>query len=158
TTRLETTNDTWLASSVTLDGNLLALANLWLVEVFETRTGRFVDRLEPLPGYADSIELSPAGRFLALSINATWRRREIAAHRFIWTGKGHRDRIPSTRFSPDQKMIATGSWDSTLRLWDVATGKALAVLTGHKAAVLNSAFSPDGKTLATKSDDRTIKV
>jgi WD40 repeat protein len=54
-------------------------------------------------------------------------------------------------------MIATGSWDSDVRLWDVATGKELAVLTGHKAAVLNCAFSPDGRTLATKSDDRTIK-
>jgi len=54
-------------------------------------------------------------------------------------------------------MIATASWDSDVRLWDVETGKELAVLTGHKAAVLNCAFSPDGRTLATKSDDRTIK-
>jgi WD40 repeat protein len=54
-------------------------------------------------------------------------------------------------------MIATGSWDSDVRLWDVATGKERAVLTGHTAAVLNCAFSPDGRTLATKSDDRTIK-
>jgi WD40 repeat protein len=55
-------------------------------------------------------------------------------------------------------MIVTGSWDSDVRLWDVATGKELAVLTGHKASVLNCAFSRDGRTLATKSDDRTIKL
>ena len=54
-------------------------------------------------------------------------------------------------------MIATGSWDSDVRLWDVATGKELAVLTGHTASVLNCIFSPDGRTLATKSDDRTIR-
>ena len=54
-------------------------------------------------------------------------------------------------------MIATGSWDSDVRLWNVATGKELAMLTGHKASVLNYAFSPDGRTLATKCDDRAIK-
>jgi WD40 repeat protein len=54
-------------------------------------------------------------------------------------------------------MIATASWDTDVRLWEVATGKELAVLTGHRAAVLNCAFSPDGRTLASKSDDRTIK-
>ena len=54
-------------------------------------------------------------------------------------------------------MIATGSWDSDARLWDVETGKEMAVLTGHTASVLNCVFSPGGRTLATKSDDRTIK-
>jgi WD40 repeat protein len=54
-------------------------------------------------------------------------------------------------------MVATGSWDHTARLWDVATGKELAVLTSHKAPLRSCVFSPDGRTLATGSDDRTIK-
>jgi WD40 repeat protein len=108
-------------------------------------------------GLIDSIELSRDGQLLAIGTGNSGMLWNIAQRRAMWTGKGHRDRVFSIRFSPDQKMIVTASWDSDVRLWDVATGKELAVLTGHTAAVLNSAFSPDGRTLATKSDDRTIK-
>jgi WD40 repeat protein len=156
TTRLSTTNVAWGFSSITPDGNFLALANSRLIEIFETRTGRRVDPLER-GGIIDSIGLSPDGQFLAIGTGNSGLLWDIAAHRFIWTAKGHRSRIHTIRFSADQKMIVTGSWDSSVRLWDVATGKELALLTGHKAAVLNCAFAPDGRTLATKSDDRTIK-
>jgi len=157
TTRLETTNVTWGYSSITPDGNLLALANnKGLIEIFETRTGRRIVRLERR-WLIDSIEISQDGKYFAIGTGNAGMLWEISAPRLLWTGKGHRDRIFSIRFSPDQKMIATGSWDTDERLWDVATGKELAVLTGHKAAVLNCAFSPDGRTLATKSDDHTIK-
>jgi len=157
TTRLETTNVAWGYSSITPDGNLLVLANnRGPIEIFETRTGLLIDRLERR-GLIDSIELSRDGRYLALGTGNSGMLWDIAARRPLWTGKGHRDRVFSIRFSPDQKMIATGSWDTDVRLWDVATGKELALLNGHKAAVLSCAFSPDGRTLATKSDDRTIK-
>ena len=156
TTRLETTNLTWQCSSATPDGNLLALASRGLIEVFETRTGRRVERVER-PGYVLWIELSRDGRLLAFSAGGGCMLRDIAAHRPLWTVEGHRDRVFSVRISPDQKMVATVSWDSNARLWDAATGKELALLTGHKAGLLNCVFSPDGRTLATKSDDRTIK-
>ena len=157
TTRLETTNVTWGYSSITPDGHLLALANnRGPIEIFETRTGRRIDRLERR-GLIDSIELSRDGQLLAIGTGNSGVLWNIAERRAMWTAKGHRDRVFSIRFSPDQKMIVTGSWDSDARLWDVATGKELAVLTGHTASVLNCAFSPDGRTLATKSDDRTIR-
>jgi WD40 repeat protein len=44
--------------------------------------------------------------------------------------------------------VATASWDRTVKLWDAATGKALATLEGHALPVLGVAFSPDGKWLA----------
>jgi WD40 repeat protein len=158
TTRLETTNFNWLCSSATPDGRLLALANHRLLEIFETRSGRRVERLErPGSGYVDSIELSRDGRFLAFTVNSTCSLWDVTAHRLAWTATGHRDRIFAVRFSSDQKMVATASWDSNARLLDVATGKELAVLSGHRAGLLNCIFSPDGRTLATKSDDRTIK-
>ncbi len=57
----------------------------------------------------------------------------ISDGRAVRTLPGHKDQVVWMRFSPDQKMIATGSWDDTVRLWEAATGKELAVLTGHKA-------------------------
>ncbi|KAG1654637.1 hypothetical protein FOA52_009193 [Chlamydomonas sp. UWO 241] len=70
----------------------------------------------------------------------------------------HSNSVTTLAFSPDGKTLATGSDDSTARLWDVATGKERAVLTGHSESVNTLAFSPDGKTLATGSSDHTARL
>lgn len=57
------------------------------------------------------------------------------------------DRIQSLD-SFDGKLLASGSDDRTVKLWDVASGKELATLTSHTHAVYSVAFSPDGKLLA----------
>ncbi len=70
---------------------------------------------------------------------------------------GHTSNVESVCFSPNGKLLATGSWDNTARLWDVATGRCVRVLEGHTGRVYSVRFSPDGKLLVTGSWDHSVR-
>ncbi len=70
----------------------------------------------------------------------------------------HRLRVRSAAFSPNGKLLVTGSADYSARLSDVASGKPGIELRGHTAEVTTVAFSPDGARVATGSEDRTARV
>jgi WD40 repeat protein len=71
---------------------------------------------------------------------------------------GHADSLTSVALSHDGRFLATGSKDSTARLWEVATGKELRTFKGHAGAVTCVAFSEDDATLATGSADWTARL
>jgi WD40 repeat protein len=61
---------------------------------------------------------------------------------------GHKGYVNCVAFSADGKLLASGSEDTELRLWEVATGKALRRFRGHTERIDQMALSPDGKVLA----------
>ena len=72
--------------------------------------------------------------------------------------KRHSDTINSIAFSPDGKMLASGSSDNTIKIWNIADRLEIRTLRGHSEAVNSVAFSPDGKLLASGSSDETAKL
>jgi cytochrome c len=71
--------------------------------------------------------------------------------------EGHTAPIVSIAVSPDDKTLASASWDRTVRLWRLDGGEARA-LTGHQDNANGVAFMPDGRALVSAGYDATIRI
>lgn len=71
---------------------------------------------------------------------------------------GHANAVLCAAFSPDGKNILSGSYDTTLILWDTTTGKEIRVFRGHSRKINCVAYSPDGKYGLSGSEDKTVRL
>jgi WD40 repeat protein len=71
---------------------------------------------------------------------------------------GHRNAVSCLAFDPTGRVLASGSADSTIILWDVPGFQPRAVLPGHTAAIRTIAFSPDGTRLASGGTDGSLRI
>ncbi|CAJ1936967.1 unnamed protein product [Cylindrotheca closterium] len=72
--------------------------------------------------------------------------------------RGHDKDINIISVSPNDSLVASGSQDKTVRIWNAADLSLKATLKGHKRGVWDCQFSPIDKVLATSSGDKTIKL
>jgi WD40 repeat protein/transcriptional regulator with XRE-family HTH domain len=91
---------------------------------------------------------------------ASSRRGEVR----IWSSQGrtlyrawqaHLDLIMALAFSPDGRRLATGSWDRSVKMWDVATG-ALLWVGWHTGELVRLAISPDNRMLCSSGGMEVI--
>lgn len=106
------------------------------------------------------LDFSPDGRWLASSGYQDVRLWQLSDLRRAAILKGHTHQIRCVRFSPDSALLASGSSDHTIRIWDVERQKESQeiALEGHAGIVHSLDFSPDGQLLASGSWDHTIKL
>ena len=64
------------------------------------------------------------------------------------TLKGHTNWVTTLHFSPDGKRLVSGSWDQSLKLWDVATGRELSTIASKVTGIQASALSHNGRLIA----------
>ncbi len=86
------------------------------------------------------------------------RQTEVFAGRPYLTLSGHTNIILAIALNPDGKMLASSSFDNSIRIWDVKTNFTKRVLRGTFGFVLDLAYSPDGTRLLTGGTDAIVRI
>jgi len=82
----------------------------------------------------------------------------VSNQRISYPFPGHQDAVNSISFSPDGKTIASGSWDKTIKLWNIESGESQ-TLSGHTDKVWRVRYSPsNGNMIASASTDKTVRL
>ena len=110
-------------------------------------------------GFMRAALYSPDGAYLAVGSSAGIWFYDTTTYREVALLPAYPGWLCNIIFSPDGATVATtGTSDTKVRLWDVATGAQKGTLTGHTRVIVGVTFSPDGKTFASWSSDGTVRL
>lgn len=151
------------ALAVAATGRILAVGRFGRIEIVDAESLKVIRTLEGLPGKVNSLQMIRDSRWIVAGTGVAG----LYGKAMLWdldsdeapvSIEGHRDVLYSARVSPDNRFLATASYDRKIILWDLKSGQEVRRFTGHNGAIFDLDFSPDGRLLASASADSTIKL
>jgi WD40 repeat protein/DNA-binding SARP family transcriptional activator len=143
------------------DGKVIAVGgvNSGRTILWDVSTGRPIQIVHHSDGLVvRGVAFSPDGSLLGTASVDTGQISDLRSGAAVATLKGHESNVHSIDFSPDGRLVVTGSADGTARVWDVPSGRLRLTLGGHSASVSDATFSPDGNLIATAGEDNTARL
>lgn len=139
---------------------IVSASNDGTVRAFDMiRYRNFRTMTSPKPTQFSCIAIDPAGEIVAAGSTTDFSV-------YVWslqTGKlldvldGHEGPVTSLKFSPQNPQLATGSWDKSVKIWELYAGANAAVESmGHSADVTALAYRPDGKQICSATLDGNL--
>jgi RNA polymerase sigma factor (sigma-70 family) len=116
--------------------------------VWDALTGKQLRRFTVAESWGYSLALAPGGRLAALNTRSGIVLYDLEAGREYATLRGPEGYIQFFTFTPDGRFVVSGSFDRTVRVWEVASGKEALCLRGHRRGVAAVAVSADGRLVA----------
>ena len=133
-----------------------------MVKLWDPQSGRPIRTVLTLPHtsfWAVAFHPLDPSLIVAGSSDKLARLIDIRTGETLCRYEGHSGSVQVVDFSPDGKRIITGSYDNTIRIWDVATCQPVSKPMLHRGPFFYfSAFSPDGSTVVTGCDDGTARI
>ncbi|MFE0413585.1 protein kinase domain-containing protein [Streptomyces tendae] len=117
----------------------------------EGRSRRELEQVNAVSVSADGRVVMAALQYSGVVYWAGDRRRRRAL-------EGYADRVDTVQVSADGRFAVTGGWDTTVRHWDLATGKCLRLMAGHTHPVLGVDLTADGRFAFSAGMDEAIRV
>uniref|UniRef100_A0A1A8EQT8 Notchless protein homolog 1 n=1 Tax=Nothobranchius korthausae TaxID=1143690 RepID=A0A1A8EQT8_9TELE len=113
---------------------------------------RALERYKKVRGSAPERLVSGSDDFTLFLWNPAEEKKPLARM------TGHSALVNQVLFSPDTRLLASASFDKSIKIWDGRTGKYLTSLRGHVGSVYQVAWSADSRLLVSGSSDSTLKV
>ena len=141
------------------DGKYLITVGQEATVVWETATGKKVDRLTGAGNRRPCAALSPDGQLLAIGgEDGVVRLWDWAAAKEVRQICRLALPVHTVAFSRDGKTLACGGNWGTIRLWDVATGKPKETVPGHQEGLTSVVYAPGAARIATTGWDGTVRL
>lgn len=146
------------------DGKFLVSGSFQEIAIWDPADGKLIQKV---PGFAHSVvalAFSQDGKLLGVAGGEPTVEGEVKVYeagswkKVAEIKSGHSDTVYGLCFSPDAKMVATGSADKFVKVWDLPSGKFVKSFEGHTHHVLDVGWMSDGKLLASAGGDNTVKV
>ncbi|OKH42713.1 hypothetical protein NIES2101_32545 [Calothrix sp. HK-06] len=132
------------------------------IRLWDVTTGKEVAVLTGHKLQVSAVTFSGDGNLASASFDKTvrlWKNgTDYLSYSLSNILSSHTWAVTAVAFNPDAKILATGSDDNTIKLWNVSTGEEFATLTGHSWSITALVFNSDGTLLASVSKDKTVKL